>query len=118
LVGAQPGALLGAVIRIAVSYEYDIAAQPTGSALSASTAVLLVDDVELGATPGGAQSLAQLMAAQLGAWYANAQLPSDGALLAFAVTLFAQEQQLPLVQIGQIPIDVSGVGPEWWGDGS
>ncbi len=115
---AAPGALLGTYARIAVSYAYAIAEQPSGTPLMVTTAVLLVDDVDLAASPGAPATIAASMAGLIESWHQTFAPPSTGALLTLALTLFASAQQYPIIEIDQIPIDVSAVDHAWWQGGT
>ncbi|HYI13234.1 MAG TPA: hypothetical protein VEK57_29580 [Thermoanaerobaculia bacterium] len=112
---ANTGAGLSTHLRLAASYSFSVAFFKT-EALPASEAVLLADALEIGGSPVHVTEVATLLAAGISAWYLAAPRPQAGALLNLALTLFGTlgSQQLPLVQIDQIPIDVSAVDSQWW----
>jgi hypothetical protein len=113
------GQTLDAFIRLEANYSYELVPGPEGDAVTASSAILLADDVALGGGGVSPGSIAAPIAAEIGAWYRRNQLPRAGSQLNLAVTLFAtvELQQFPLVQFEDIPIRVAGVpltSPSWW----
>jgi hypothetical protein len=107
---------LDSYMRVSLQYEYQLTAAPTGGpGLLGTVPVLLADDIPMGSSspvPG----IASEIASETAAWYRGAAPSTAGAVLTLQLTLFGtvQGQQLPLVQINQIPILVGFRPPEWW----
>ena len=105
-------------LRIGATFEYQLAPPlaPAQQGISASMAVLLADGVRLGEFGSPVPSIARELAEQLGDWHMRVQPSSANALLVLSLSVFGtiQGEQLPLVQIGRIPIMVADVGDDWW----
>jgi hypothetical protein len=112
---ANTGAGLSTHLRVSASYTFNVTTLGT-EVLRSTEAVLLADALEIGGSPVNVFNVATMLAGGIGAWYLAAPRPAASALLNLALTLFGTlgTQQLPLVQIDQIPIDVSNVGSQWW----
>ena len=110
------GRNLNPLMRFKASYSYQLVPSPVGEGLRASSAILLANDVSLGELGSPVPEIAAEIASELAAWYDMTQPSTSQAILSIALTLFGtiSGQQLPLVQIQEIPIMVSDVGNEWW----
>ncbi len=110
------GRNLNPLMRFKASYSYQLVPAPIGEGLRASSAILLANDVSLGELGLPVPEIAAEIASELATWYAMVQPSTSQALLSIALTLFGtiSGQQLPLVQIQEIPIIVSDVSNEWW----
>ena len=111
---ASAGAGLGAVLRLSVSYSYQLLSGPGGAALSSSMPILLADGISMDA--GSPGPVANDIAREVGNWYRALAPSTAGGQLLLALTLFGmvQGQQLPLVEIDVIPINVGNQPPGWW----
>jgi len=112
---ANPAAQWTSTFRVSAGYSWQLAApQGGGPALLASDAILLADGLDFRATP--INEIAGQLAQEIASWYLNTAPSQQGALLNLAVTVFAvvAGDHLPLIQLDQIPIDVSGVSNTWW----
>jgi hypothetical protein len=89
------------------------ASSPPLPGVMVSTPVLMVSAVPI---TGGGAALASALAAEIQAWHKRTQPDPAAARLDLAITLFGmvENQQLPLVQLMDIPIDVSTVSSGWW----
>jgi hypothetical protein len=116
----DPIALVGygldCYMRVSLEYEYQLANLPSGGMpLTASMPILLADDIAMGSSspiPAVAAEIAQ----ETAAWY-NVVAPSTvGAVVSLQLALFGtvRGQQLPLLQIGKIPILVGAQSSSWW----
>lgn len=105
-------------LRIGVTYEYELAPPPPNEVegLPGSIAVLLADGVRLGQSGSPLPSIARELAEQLGGWHERVQPSPAKALLVISLNVFGtiQQEQLPLVQIGRIPLKVTNVDDKWW----
>jgi hypothetical protein len=107
------------VIDFECSYSFALvegsgpASSPPIPGVMTTMPVLLASAVPI--TTGGA-ALAAALAVEIQAWHGRTQPGTAGARLDLAITLFGmvEGQQLPLVQLLDIPIDVSGVSSGWW----
>jgi hypothetical protein len=106
---------LDSYMRVALQYEYEVAVPGSGLPLFASMPVLLADDISVGSN-SPAYVIATEIAQETAAWYTGAAPSTAGAVLAFQLVLFGtvRGQQLPLVQIDQIPILVGAQPLTWW----
>lgn len=111
---ADTGAGLSTTLRVAASFAFAIASIGANGLLT-NEAILLADELSVEGSPMVVETV-QNLARGIAAWFTAAPQPTEGALLNLALTLFGTlgTQQLPLVQIGQIPIDVSRVPAGWW----
>ncbi|MFZ1218937.1 MAG: hypothetical protein WAO00_06560, partial [Chthoniobacterales bacterium] len=112
---ANPAAQWTSTFRVSAGYSWQLAVpQSGGPALIASDAILLADGLDFKASP--IETIAGQLAQEIAGWYLNTGPSQQGALLNLAVTVFAvvAGDHLPLIQLDQIPIDVSGVSDTWW----
>jgi hypothetical protein len=114
---AKFGQNLNPLLRIKADYDYQLAAPPAGSGgpgVRASSAILMADNIPL--DESSVPLLAAGIGAEVGNWHSALQPSASQALLTFGLTLFGTVagRQLPLVQIQEIPVMVSGVATSWW----
>jgi len=112
---ANPAAQWTSTFRISAGYSWQLAVpQSGGPGLIASDAILLADGLSFQKTP--INEIAEQLAQEIASWYLNTAPSQQGALLNLAVTVFAvvAGDHLPLIQLDQVPIDVSGVSNTWW----
>jgi hypothetical protein len=111
---AAAGSGLDAVLRISASYSYQLLPGPGGDGLVSSLPILLADSITMsGGSPG---DVGASIGAEIARWYQTVQPSTNLPQLQLALTLFGNvdDQQLPLVEIDQIPILVGGVSAGWW----
>lgn len=117
---ANPAAQWSATCRITAGYAWQLATPPNASPLNgeagvlASDAILLADGINF--QNKGIAEITTQIAQEIATWYLRTRPSQTGARLNLAVTIFAMVggEQLPLIQLDQIPIDVSGVPDSWW----
>jgi hypothetical protein len=112
---ANPAARWTSTFRVSAGYSWQLAVPESGGpALLASDAILLADGLNFLTTP--INEIAGQLAQEIASWYLNTAPSQQGALLNLAVTVFAvvAGDHLPLIQLDQVPIDVSGVSNTWW----
>ncbi|HYK02934.1 MAG TPA: hypothetical protein VE974_14330 [Thermoanaerobaculia bacterium] len=109
-------ARLTTYLRVTIGYEFEITAPVTGPALMAASAVRLGDDIDLSTSPGGTETIAANIAREIADWFFANNPSTNGAVLTLGITLFGSVagQELPIVQIAEIPIEVGDVAPQWW----
>lgn len=111
----QPSALLSTRLRLSASYTYAVGAPMAGEPLLASDAITLMDNAD----PVSSPPVAGRSARAIAGWYARTGPSDAGSALHLSVTLFGTlgGQQLPIIQIDDIPIPVAGLSLEWWEGG-
>jgi hypothetical protein len=111
----QPSALLSTRLRLSASYTHAVGAATAGAPLLASDAITLMDNAD----PLSSPPIAGRSARAIADWYARTGPSGVGSTLHLAVTLFGTlgGQQLPIIQIDDIPIPVAGLSLAWWEGG-
>jgi hypothetical protein len=112
---AKPAAQWKPTFRVSAAYSWQLAVpQNEGPVLPVSEAILLADGLDFQATPIG--EIAGGLAQEIARWYVTNAPSHEEALLNLAVTVCAvvAGDHLPLIELDQIPIDVSGVSDAWW----
>jgi hypothetical protein len=113
---ANPAARWKSTVRFSAGYSWrpDVP-QNSRSALGADNAILLAD-LDLEETP--IEEIAGQLAHGIAGWYVMTAPARQGVLLNLAFTVFAivGGNRLPLIQLDEIPIDVSGVSDAWWSE--
>ncbi|HEY2117103.1 MAG TPA: hypothetical protein VGJ51_18535 [Candidatus Angelobacter sp.] len=113
---ALVGQGLDSYMRVALNYEYQLAAAPVpGLGVLGSMPVLLADGIPMGSS-SPVPAIAAEIAQETATWYKNVQPQTTGAVLTLNLALFGtvRGQQLPLVQINRIPIVVGQQPLTWW----
>lgn len=113
---ALVGQGLDSYMRVALGYEYQLAAAPVpGLGVLGSMPVLLADGIPMGSS-SPVPEIAADIAQETATWYKNVQPQTTGAMLTLHLALFGtvRGQQLPLVQINLIPIVVGQQPLTWW----
>jgi hypothetical protein len=112
---ALVGQGLDTYMRVSLQYEYQLASAPSGVPLTASMPILLADDIAMGSS-SPIPAIATEIAQETATWYKAVAPTTTGAVVSLQLTLFGtvRGQQLPLVQIGQIPILVGTQPLTWW----
>jgi hypothetical protein len=106
--GGQP------CLRIGADYSYLLS--PTG--MRTSIPVILADAIQLDQPGSTVSVIAAQIAGAIAEWRNRMNPPQDGALLVFSLTVFStfNNEPLPLLQLGEIPIVISNLPPAWWTD--
>jgi len=102
------------VINLECSYNYELVANARGVGPFVSWPVLALSAIEV---PNDITTMVDQIATQIEAWHTFTTPPAGkAATLDFALTLFSTvgDTEMPLVEIHDIPIDVSAVPASWW----
>jgi hypothetical protein len=106
---------LDCYMRLSLDYSYEVSVSPIGAPVMASMPVLLADDIPMGSS-WPVSDIATRLAQQTAGWYEQIVPSTAGAVVSLRLTLFGtvRGQQLPLVDIGKIPILVGNQPSGWW----